>query len=986
MSVVPVILVIEAHAETREMLRVALEAEKYQVFEADNAHTALKIAAENKIDLILQDFILPDMDAPELNRALRAMEHLATVPMLGLSGFLNRCEEVRTTGLGFTGYLLKPIVATYLVKVVASYLVPIQGMIEQLWQGKQVLLVDDSITQLKLAQAQLVQAGFIVETASDGREALQKIRAQAFDIVVSDVLMAEMDGFQLCLEIRRDQKLRHIPVILMTSHYVEEPDRKLARKVAANHYLTRSQDITPLLAAMSDCFHAQGEAPQLESLERFKEEHFARILRQLDLQVATNLSLAQRCALQAGQLSLLKGVTDILAGHTITEALKDVLVTCLDVAGISKGAFYLLDKARQPLLKQCIGYAEADQDYLNDFFSESDLLNKVLINKTILKIPGADIHARITQKILEQADITSALLVPLISGGACFGALLLGSKVTNLADEISLDFARALGLQLGQMIMVSQAFERIVVSEERYRGIMDNASCIIFAHDENGKILEVNKQGELLLGCSKEEILGKNLVSFVILADQAAVVEKIKQVVQDKYFSVSEVKIKDAKEHLHTVEFTGVKLNTKTEDFWLLIANDVTERNQLRIQAQLQDKLASVGTLAAGIAHEINHPMAWVLANLGFIKEHLSEVQESIDKLCKVIDQQPIGNDSLVQDCLNEVKKYQNVFKLTEIIDESIEGAERVRDIVRSLRGFARVDESEAKSIDIHDVINSAINMSYQEIKIRARLEKDFASDLPRLYLHSGKLHQVFLNLLINAAQAIPEGKSNQNKIKLCTKLVKDYIQIEVIDTGPGIPEDILPKIFEPFFTTKPVGTGTGLGLSICHEIIKQLGGEISVDSKLGQGTKFTILLPLPVTAPESKCEQKPDLLSRVQKEVLLVDDEPLMLKSLQRLLETRHKVTSALGGKAACQLLKEQQEQYDVILCDLNMPELNGVELYQFIAKQYPGLEQKMIFMTGGTYAKLYSNFIATVKNLRLEKPFSLEDLLLAIDKTGSL
>lgn len=216
--------------------------------------------------------------------------------------------------------------------------------------------------------------------------------------------------------------------------------------------------------------------------------------------------------------------------------------------------------------------------------------------------------------------------------------------------------------------------------------------------------------------------------------------------------------------------------------------------------------------LAASVAHEINNPIAWVLGNLSLIKQSV---------------------------LIHDPKKLQ------ELVDECIQGAERIRDIVSNLKGFARINDKEIVFIDLHHILDSVLKMSASEISQHARIEKKYAPDMPIVKGNTGKLHQVFLNLIMNAVQAIPKGNVKNNKISISTSHEKNEVRIDISDTGSGIESDKLNKIFEPFYTTKVTNLGTGLGLSISYEIIKNMGGKITVKSELGKGSTFAVYLPI---------------------------------------------------------------------------------------------------------------------------------------------
>ncbi|MDC0711959.1 ATP-binding protein [Stigmatella sp. ncwal1] len=370
---------------------------------------------------------------------------------------------------------------------------------------------------------------------------------------------------------------------------------------------------------------------------------------------------------------------------------------------------------------------------------------------------------------------------------------------------------------------------------------------------------------------------------------------------------------------------------------------DLSEREEMRTRLALTDRMASVGTLAAGVAHEINNPLAYVIANLDFT---LQEVDTAGT---------PGGTP---------------VSELSQALEEAREGAERMRVIVRDLKMFSRPDDERMELVDICHAIDSAATMAWNEIRHRARLVKAYQA-VPSLYANEARLGQVFLNLLINAAHAIPEGAADRNEIHVSTRLdAEGRIVVEVRDTGSGIPEEIRPRILEPFFTTKPTGVGTGLGLSICHGIISSLGGELQFESEVGRGSVFRVVLsppdrPEPVTSLSAPAAQ-----SLRRGRILVVDDEPMVLSAVKRTLAEEHDVTLFHGARAALEWL-EQGLPWDLILCDLMMPEMTGMDFHEELSRRMPERAGQVVFVTGGAFTARARDFLGRVSNPRTEKPF---------------
>jgi CheY-like chemotaxis protein len=261
------------------------------------------------------------------------------------------------------------------------------------------------------------------------------------------------------------------------------------------------------------------------------------------------------------------------------------------------------------------------------------------------------------------------------------------------------------------------------------------------------------------------------------------------------------------------------------------------------------------------------------------------------------------------------------------------------------------------------------VTLAWNEIRHRARLVKAY-QPVPEVWANEARLGQVFLNLLINAAQAIPEGAADRNEICVRTRVDEQgRAVVEVQDTGAGIPEDIRPRVLEPFFTTKPLGEGTGLGLSICHGIVRSLGGELQFDTEVGKGTTFRVVLPQ--RAPE-KSERSADQVVAAPKRIriLAVDDEPLVLNALRRTLGSKHEVTLFNRPQAVLEWL-EKGEPWDLILCDLMMPEMTGMEFHAELSRRMPERAGRVIFVTGGAFTAGARDFLSQRAVPFVEKPF---------------
>lgn len=364
-------------------------------------------------------------------------------------------------------------------------------------------------------------------------------------------------------------------------------------------------------------------------------------------------------------------------------------------------------------------------------------------------------------------------------------------------------------------------------------------------------------------------------------------------------------------------------------------------------QSQLaaQHQLASLGMLAAGVAHEINNPLSYVAGNLELIDRRFQ--QRAADP------------------------------ELQAMLAEATQGVLRIRDIVRSLRRLSRVEQPDQRTpVDVREVVDVSARLAGSQISHQARFDVAVPSESLIVDADAGRLGQVVLNLLVNAAQAVPEG-GKDNHIRLSARREADEVVIEVEDNGPGIEAEAMSRIFDPFYTTKPVGLGTGLGLSVCKGIVTALGGTIDVRTAPGQGACFRVALPLSAAHSAPSKSEPPAIVARPAGEepaqasrprVLIIDDDPHVTRVIALALR-QFEITIINHSPDALDVLAKQD--FDVVLCDLMMPKVTGIDIHRELTRSNPLLAQRMIFLTGGSFSPDTDAFLATVTNPCLRKPF---------------
>ena len=372
------------------------------------------------------------------------------------------------------------------------------------------------------------------------------------------------------------------------------------------------------------------------------------------------------------------------------------------------------------------------------------------------------------------------------------------------------------------------------------------------------------------------------------------------------------------------------------------------DSERIRDQLMQSERLASVGQLAQGVAHEVNNPLSVIMSNLSLLLERTREGDAPTDE------------------------------EVADVLGESIEGVRRIASTVEHLRDFARGARSGSVDLDLNDVVRAAVSIVDGQIRYRAHLDLELG-ELPAVRGDHGKLVQLVTNLLLNAAQAFDESHQEQNRIRLRTRVEDGTVRLVIRDNGAGIPAAQLERIFEPFFTTKSSHSATGLGLAVSADIVRRHGGKITVKSREGLGSRFDVVLPTAPVAISSRPLTAPAQRPQFRARILLVDDDAAVLRSLGRVLSRRHDVVAVDGGAAALALLR-RDSHFDVIVCDVMMPDVDGVAVFDALSEIAPELRRRTIFCTGGEFTARTKSFLAATDRTVLIKPVTTEALTSAI------
>lgn len=494
----------------------------------------------------------------------------------------------------------------------------------------------------------------------------------------------------------------------------------------------------------------------------------------------------------------------------------------------------------------------------------------------------------------------------------------------------------------------------------------------IILTDTEFRITYMNEAACRLFGYSMEDLLGKRPD---VLNAEAQAAEKQEEIYRtataDGFFEGEALnRRKDGSTFLCQFRVAALVGDAGEVTGYMGVQRDITEQQARNAQLALADRMACVGQLAAGVAHEINNPLTSVLYNLNSLSEELPRVASAMSQLSLALGlanaHEVLGENSELQgDWLEDMAAQAK---------EAQQGADRIRRIVKDLTIVAQGDDSHTVLLSLPDVIEIAVNMAYNQIKYRARLVKDL-QPVPAVNANIGRLAQVLMNLLLNAAQAIEEGNPNANEIRIRTWAEDGWVYTEVRDTGKGIATEHLGHIFEPFYTTKKPGVGAGLGLSIGQNVVISFGGAIEVESTPERGSSFVVRLPIPIDEKVKRKDpaNEPDKATRGR--ILVVDDEPQICRTLARLLAGEHDIEVAESGTDAIGILRADP-YFDAIVCDFMMPVVSGVDIYHWLEKKHPHLTDIIVFMSGGVFTAEARTFIAQVENVILDKPIGVKQL----------
>lgn len=538
-----------------------------------------------------------------------------------------------------------------------------------------------------------------------------------------------------------------------------------------------------------------------------------------------------------------------------------------------------------------------------------------------------------------------------------------------------------------EVSLFKHRMERSLRERERwFSTTLRSIADAVVAVDANCKVTFLNPAAEALIGLPAARCIGRPAREVLRLTNESSVeigetpVEKALRLNQPIELHRATLLNLSTGAHRLIDNISSPVTDEQLPLGAVMVFRDVTERTKMQKRLEFAERISSLGTMAAGAADELNSPLTVVIGNADFVAEGLKQYRADLNTGAPI--QRP---DQRLVEALGALADLRSA-------------ARRMARIITDLQAFSRPDLETHELVNLARCIEWAVHATAHEFRDRGSLLTRLGV-VPAVSANETRLEQVLINLLLNAAQSIPAGASDRNEVIVATSTDDSgRAVIEIRDTGAGIPADALPRIFDPFFTTKEIATSPGLGLWICHGIVSSFGGEITVQSEVGKGTTIRVLLPPAspqavsaetTTTPkpqESKAqESKPAepveaanvTAGPLRARVLVIDDKKTLLQIMRRTLQRdNHDVLCTENAREALAFI-ERGEVFDVVFCDLMMPNMNGIEFYRTILDRNPALAARIVFLTGGATTAKAGVFLRSIPNLLVEKPFEPKALL---------
>ncbi len=850
-----------------------------------------------------------------------------------------------------------------------------------------VLVVEDSPTQGEHLRALLEAGGYTVTLATTGRGALAAARRDPPTVIISDIVMPEMDGYVLCRQIKADEALEGTPVVLVTA--LSGPhDIIKALECGADGVIRKPYDEQYLLSRVSHLC-ANRELRKSEKaqtgleIDIAGERHLVSAERRqiLDLLISTyeeavhlneEVSTRQRELERSAQT--LQGLYGIAEGLNRATSEDDVAAIALERAmelpGVQAGwialrgddgTFRLLGTRGLPPALTAPEAMEGDcrcrrMLSAGELDRAANILECERLQRAAGSAGGLRYHAS----------------VPLWVGDRTLGVMNLAGLSAGLFSDEGLKMLDGIGNQVAVALertrllqhlesevlkrtadLAAEVAERERTEETRRRltAILEATTDFVAMGHADGRVVYYNRAARRMLGIAEHEDISTIRIADThpAWAGRLVMEEAIPAALRDGIWSGETAFLSPDGREIPVLQLI---IAHKTADgrieFFSTIARDITERKRAEEARRQSEKLAAMGELVAGVAHELNNPLAVITGHAALLglAEAGGPRQSRAEKIARA--------------------------------------AERCSRIVRNFLALARQYPQEREEVRLGQIVDGVVELLAYQFRVdNVEVVIDLPDDLPPLWADPHQLQQLVVNLATNAHHAVRTSPPPRRlAFTARADRSRSRMVLEVADSGPGIPPEIQERIFEPFFTTKPPGEGTGLGLSLCRGIVESHGGALRVESQPGRGATFVV--ELPVQTPPAGVLQTPAAAAQAPvtgRTLLVVDDDPDVADVIaEMLVSDGHRVEKAANGVVALEMLETRT--YDAILSDVRMPELDGPALYREVARRHPDLARRFVFLTGDTLNGETSAFLEKSRAPSVAKPFSLEEIRRVIER----
>ncbi len=560
-------------------------------------------------------------------------------------------------------------------------------------------------------------------------------------------------------------------------------------------------------------------------------------------------------------------------------------------------------------------------------------------------------------KSVQILAITSAIGAPLVDSGKIQGIIYAARHrmVENFTEhhrDLLTVAASQASLLLGRLASVTALRE----SESRHRSLVEMSPSTIAVIQDQRLVFASKAALQLWKRQSIAEVIGEEVGELFNPWRSQPLLEALRK---KKAFETVDAWVVrgDEDDPGCPVEVTGRPIQFEGEEAFQIMISEVGEKAAVLARRVRTDRLVVMGTMASTVGHEINNPLSYVYANIDYAVEELEKWWEQREPV-----EHPDGSARV--DVMASLRSAQ-------------EGTERIRAVVESIQNFSRLEEGDEEPTTVARPLESSIRIAKTRLDPDVELQIDIRPTAP-VKISAARLGQVFLNLLINAAQAlesVPDDQEEDKRLEVRTREQEELVIIEIADNGPGITPEIGRHIFEPFVSTKSDESGTGLGLAICHDIVKSAGGQITVDSEPGKGSIFEVRLPAAAEPATQSIQMYTETQGQRPGRILVVDPDPSLSQSLQRVLQTQHEVFAVNTRGEAVELLSGQP-RFDVILCDLRLRGGVGIDLFRWIQNNSPRYWDRLVAMTASQLTPRTREFLNGLPNPWVSKPFDIHNL----------